>query len=78
MTPAGTSNELDVQNEWEETHCSSGVDHFFFRVNIVLGMVLYHVIVFFLHVAVLIGRTGGIKFLPVHSCLRYCVQLYLV
>ena len=20
MTPAGTSNELDVQNEWEETH----------------------------------------------------------
>ena len=26
MTPAGTSNELDVQNEWEEnthTHCTS-------------------------------------------------------
>ena len=20
VTPAGTSNELDVQNEWEETH----------------------------------------------------------
>ena len=29
MTPAGTSNELDVQNEWEEnthTHISTEVD----------------------------------------------------
>ena len=30
MTPAGTSNELDVQNEWEEntTHCLN--DRFFY------------------------------------------------
>ena len=41
MTPAGTSNELDVQNEWEEkkhTHtggCSEGIDafRFFFKNN---------------------------------------------
>ena len=26
MTPAGTSNELDVQNEWEEnTHTHTGI-----------------------------------------------------
>ena len=31
MTPAGTSNELDVQNEWEEnTHTHTLVGHFFF------------------------------------------------
>ena len=45
MTPAGTSNELDVQNEWEEnTHTQYIIEHFHVFGREVVGAAIYSVL----------------------------------